>query len=57
MYYMGYMILIQFLNKEEAEDFKWIDMETLKNDIENNTDQYTVWFKIAFDYFYNYLKK
>ena len=45
------------LNKEEAEDYKWIDMETLKNDIENNTDQYTVWFKIAFDYFYNYLKK
>ena len=45
------------LNKEEAEDFKWVDMETLKNDIENNTDQYTVWFKIAFDYFYNYLKK
>ena len=45
------------LNKEEAEDFKWIDMETLKNDIENNTDQYTVLFKIAFDYFYNYLKK
>ena len=32
-------------------------METLKNDIENNKDQYTVWFKIAFDYFYNYLKK
>ena len=45
------------LNKEEAEDYKWIDMETLKNDIENNKDQYTVWFKIAFDYFYNYLKK
>ena len=45
------------LNKEEAEDFKWIDIDTLKNDIENNTDQYTVWFKIAFDYFYNYLKK
>ena len=45
------------LNKEEAEDYKWIEMETLKNDIENNTDQYTVWFKIAFDYFYNYLKK
>ena len=45
------------LNKEEAEDYKWIEMETLKNDIENNTDQYTVWFKIAFDYFYNYLNK
>ena len=45
------------INKDEAEDFKWVDMQTLKNDIENNKDQYTVWFKIAFDYFYNYLKK
>ena len=45
------------LNKEEADDYKWIDMETLKNDIDNNPYQYTVWFKIAFDYFYNYLKK
>ena len=45
------------LNNEEADDYKWIDMETLKNDIDNNPDQYTVWFKIAFDYFYNYLKK
>ena len=45
------------LNREEADDFKWIDMETLKNDIDNNADKYTVWFKIAFDYFYNYLKK
>ena len=45
------------INTDEAEDFKWVDMETLKNDIENNKDQYTVWFKIAFDYFYNYLKK
>ena len=45
------------INKDEVEDFKWVDMETLKNDIENNKDQYTVWFKIAFDYFYNYLKK
>ena len=45
------------LNIEEADDFKWIDMETLKNDIDSNPDQFTVWFKIAFDYFYNYLKK
>ena len=45
------------LNTDEADDFKWIDMETLRNDIDNNQDQFTVWFKIAFDYFYNYLKK
>ena len=45
------------LNKDEAEDFKWVDMETLNNDIIINEDNYTVWFKIAFEYFYNYLKK
>ena len=45
------------LNTDEADDFKWIDMETLKNDIDNNPGQYTVWFKIAFDYFYKYIKK
>ena len=45
------------LNKDEAEDFKWVEMETLNNDIIKNEDNYTVWFKIAFEYFYNYLKK
>jgi isopentenyl-diphosphate delta-isomerase len=45
------------LNKDEAEDFKWVDMETLNNDIIKNEENYTVWFKIAFEYFYNYLKK
>ena len=45
------------LNKNEAEDFKWVDMETLNNDIIKNEDNYTVWFKIAFEYFYDYLKK
>jgi isopentenyl-diphosphate delta-isomerase len=45
------------LNKNEAEDFKWVDMEILNNDIIKNEDNYTVWFKIAFEYFYNYLKK
>ena len=29
------------LNKDEAEDFKWVDMETLNNDIIKNEDNYT----------------
>jgi len=45
------------INKDEAEDFKWVDMEILNNDIIKNENNYTVWFKIAFEYFYNYLKK
>ena len=30
------------LNKNEAEDFKWVDMEILNNDIIKNEDNYTV---------------
>tara|TARA_Y100000816_G_scaffold14284_1_gene9352 strand:- start:561 stop:1079 length:519 start_codon:yes stop_codon:yes gene_type:complete len=45
------------INKDEADDFKWIDMDSLNEDIITNGDKYTIWFKIAFEYFYNYLKK
>ena len=45
------------INKDEADDFKWIDMDLLNDDIKTNGDNYTIWFKIAFEYFYNYLKK
>jgi len=45
------------INTHEADDFKWIDMDSLNQDIKKNEDIYTVWFKIAFEYFYNYLKK
>ena len=45
------------INKDEADDFKWIDMDSLNEDIKTNGDNYTIWFKIAFEYFYDYLKK
>ncbi len=45
------------INLEEADDYKWMDMDSLNDDINNNGGKYTVWFKIAFEYFYNYLKK
>jgi hypothetical protein len=32
-------------------------MDTLNDDIIKNGDNYTIWFKIAFDYFYKYLNK
>ena len=45
------------INEDEADDFKWIDMDSLNEDIKTNGNNYTIWFKIAFEYFYNYLKK
>ncbi|RLD77814.1 MAG: isopentenyl-diphosphate delta-isomerase [Bacteroidetes bacterium] len=35
------------INPEEAEEWKWIDVDDLLADIKENPDNYTVWFKIA----------
>ena len=32
-------------NKEEADDFKWSDINYIKNDIKINPELYTYWFK------------
>jgi len=37
------------LNKEEAEDWKWIKPEELKRDIKENPEKYTYWFKLILD--------
>ncbi len=32
------------LNQEEAMDWKWISLDELKNDMDNNKNKYTYWF-------------
>jgi isopentenyl-diphosphate delta-isomerase len=34
------------INKEEVEDWKFIDLKSLHHDINKNPDAYTVWFKL-----------
>ena len=36
------------INAEEVESYKWMLLEDVKNDIENNPSIYTEWFKIIF---------
>lgn len=43
------------INKDEVENYKWMTLEDVKNDIFINPDQYTIWFKIIFANFYHYL--
>jgi isopentenyl-diphosphate delta-isomerase len=43
------------LNEEEAEAYKWMKMEDVKKDIEDNPAIYTAWFKIIFDKSYKKL--
>ena len=45
------------LNEDEVEDYKWVSLEEVKKDIKKNEKDYTVWFIIAFDFFYKNFKK
>ncbi|MFD0976223.1 isopentenyl-diphosphate Delta-isomerase [Salinimicrobium gaetbulicola] len=45
------------LNPEEAHDYKWVDLETLKEDMAKNPQRYTEWFKIIFDKYYKYIQQ
>jgi isopentenyl-diphosphate Delta-isomerase len=36
-------------HEEEAEDFRWVDMDEIERDIANNPEVYSYWFKCLFD--------
>ncbi len=37
------------VNPMEAEDYKWVNVKALKENVEKHPEKYTVWFKIAFN--------
>jgi isopentenyl-diphosphate delta-isomerase len=37
------------INPEEAEDWKWIDIDVLKQDMKNNPNKYTPWILLILD--------
>jgi isopentenyl-diphosphate delta-isomerase len=43
------------INKDEVADWKWMQAEDIKKDILENPNQYTAWFKIIFDKFYDHI--
>ncbi|CAD0008418.1 isopentenyl-diphosphate Delta-isomerase [Flavobacterium salmonis] len=53
---IGYYNDSPAINLEEVEDWKWMLIEDVKDDIEKHPEIYTVWFKIIFDEFYHYLE-
>ena len=44
------------INFAEVCDWKWVDLESLSLDIINNSENYTVWFKIIFKKYHNKIK-
>ena len=44
------------LNPEEASEFKWIKINDLKNDIDENPNRYTAWLKIMFTNYFKFFE-
>lgn len=44
------------INDDEVAAWKWMPLEDVKNDIQNNPEEYTAWFKIIFERFYSHLE-
>jgi isopentenyl-diphosphate delta-isomerase len=45
------------INKLEVMDWKWVNLDFLKNDIIASSELYTIWFKIIFEKFYKNFNK
>ncbi len=43
------------INKNEVESWKWMPIESVKEDIVKSPEIYTEWFKIIFNKFYDYI--
>jgi len=54
---IGYYNEEPLINREEVEDWKWMKIEDIKDDMLLNPEIYTVWFKIIFDEFYHFLEE
>lgn len=43
------------INPDEVADWKWMLLEDVKDDIDTSPEQYTAWFKIIFQKFYEHI--
>ena len=47
---IGYSNVEPVINPEEVASWKWMKIEAIKDDMIQNPAEYTVWFKIIFEY-------
>ena len=45
------------INPKEVASWKWMHIDKIHVDLINNTENYTAWFAIIFERFYNHLKE
>lgn len=54
---IGYSNEAPKINPDEVESWKWMSIEAIRDDIQTQSEIYTVWFKIIFNEFYHYLEE
>jgi isopentenyl-diphosphate delta-isomerase len=54
---IGYANQDPIIDPEEVADWKWMDIDAVRKDIEQNPQIYTAWFKIIFQKFYHFLEE
>ena len=54
---LGYYDKQPFINKIEVSDWKWMSLDKIILEIKNKPEDFTVWFKIIFERFYNHIHK
>lgn len=52
---VGFFKDVPNINEEEVATYKWILLEDVRKDIENQPENYTEWFKIIFNEYYQRL--
>ncbi len=52
---VGYYNSEPVINPDEVSSWKWMPLDRVKNDISDNPNLYTEWFKIIFDRFYEHI--
>src|SRR5690554_168226 len=54
---IGYTNQDPIIDPEEVAAWKWMDIDAVREDIEQNPKLYTAWFKIIFQKFYHFLEE
>jgi len=52
---LGYYKEPPMINLEEVAAWKWMNLDALAKALEENPEEFTVWFKIIFDRFYTHI--
>ena len=54
---LGYYDKQPFINTIEVSEWKWMSLDKIIIEIKNKPEEFTVWFKIIFERFYNHIYK